>query len=263
MRTRVMEPLSSKQVDSLERLADQITGGSSERDHGIAWAMGEPIDVRRLLGDGPDDEGALLTCPLTPDTTLIWLYWEGVMGNSATRRLFTVRLPSDRELLVDDFDASLVTAVIGVIERADDRAHLRAFQAAIAGQHVDGPLWMGFPTEVDLAYGGIVLVDALAEALRSHTNLHDYLDEDSVPYWAGSADGDDTRRRTITALEEELAESADDAYAERLEQLLEQAESRPAWIWSTDAEVAQLLTAARRRGAFDPALRPSRHPGLL
>ena len=66
---------------------------------------------------------------------------------------------------------------------------------------------VGFPTEVDLAYGGIVLVDALAEALRSHTNLHDYLDEDNVPYWAGSADGDDTRRRTITALEEELAGS--------------------------------------------------------
>lgn len=244
----------------LEQLVDQIGAGSLERDHGIAWAKGKRTDVRKLLRDGPDDERTLFTCPLTPDETLISLYWEGAMGNSATRRLFTVRLPSDRELLLDDFDASPTTAVSGVIDRADSRAHLRAFQAAIAGRHVEDPLWVGFPTELELAFGGVVLLDALAEALRSFGHLHDYLDEDNVPYWVGDTDGDDSRRRTIIALEEELAESAADEYAEWVERLLEQAVSRPAWIWSTDAEVAQLLAAAANEEPPIPLYDPAGHP---
>ena len=260
MRARMTEPLSTTQVDLLEQLVDQIGAGSLERDHGIAWAKGKRTDVRKLLRDGPDDERTLFTCPLTPDETLISLYWEGAMGNSATRRLFTVRLPSDRELLLDDFDASPTTAVSGVIDRADSRAHLRAFQAAIAGRHVEDPLWVGFPTELELAFGGVVLLDALAEALRSFGHLHDYLDEDNVPYWVGDTDGDDSRRRTIIALEEELAESAADEYAEWVERLLEQAVSRPAWIWSTDAEVAQLLAAAANEEPPIPLYDPAGHP---
>ena len=225
--------------EPLERIADDIARKSRSRDHGIAWAKGEPTDLRTALARPSDDPSDARPCPVEPDTTLISLLWDGLMYGYAWLRLFTVELPSGRQLLVADYDPGACSYVLGVIDGRDDRAHLRAFQAVIAGDNAVDPLLVGFPSELELAFGGVVLVDALAQALRRFGHVREYLDDDT----AGSGADDDARVRTIAALEEELEEATGPEYADRLEQLLEQAESRPAWMWSFDEEVRAQLPA--------------------
>src|SRR5262245_57406985 len=102
---------TTTQLDLLEQLADRIAARSPERDHGIAWAAGKRTDLRSLLPDDPESDDS----PLAPDTTLISIYWNPSPAGDCERRLYTVELPSGRELLVDDFDVA-AREVIGVID---------------------------------------------------------------------------------------------------------------------------------------------------
>ena len=175
-----------------------------------------------------------------------------------TRRLFTVGCRQAASCSSTTSTPRCIASVIGVIDGADERAHLRAFQAAIAGERTSDPLLVGFPTEVDLAYGGVVLVDALAEALRSVASTRTSSIDD--PSTTGRRRiGDEAQAAHVTALEEELEEAGDDERADELEELLERAESSPAWLWATDVEVAQRTRGARRERAPIPLYAP---PGL-
>jgi hypothetical protein len=216
-------------VELLEQVADRIASATSERDCGIAWAEGKRTDLHELLEE-----------PFEPDQILIRLLWEGAMGMCAIRRLLTVKLPSGRELLVDDYDAAPFSQVIGVVDRDDDNAHLRAFQAAISGEQTEDPLLVGFPSELRLAFGGVVLLDALAEGLRRSPVAEEFLTDASVDWFVHGA-GDDAKQRLLTALEEDLQEPLDDEHADRAAELLEQAESTPAWLWVIEAEDAERI----------------------
>lgn len=239
-----MRPIDTTAVEVLEQLADRIASGGQGRDHGIAWAATNDTDLRRLLSGPPDDPGNLRRCPVEPGTELVWLLWEGAMGMCATYRLFTVELPSGRELLVNDDDQSPSSTVVGVIDEPDDRAHVRAFQAGISGEWTSDPLLVGWPSDARLAFGGVVLLDALAEALRRHSHVHEHLDSDNADDVVPGV-GDDPRQRLIEALEEELEEPVDEEHAARIRRQLETAESLPAWLWAIDDHDARQIAALK------------------
>jgi len=244
---------TSARVDLLERLADRIAADARERDHGIAWAKGDPTDLRRLLL-GLDEKSDY---PVEPDTVLISISWQPSMAGECARRLYTVELPSGRELLVDDFDVVPEINVIGVVERPEEHSHLRAVQAAISGEHTSEPLLVGFPDDVDIAFGGVVLVDALAEALRSSGYAAESLVE-SEHYWVEGI-GNEEKERLLTALQEELDEPADDDRSDQLEEMLERAESAPSWLWAIDSDDAERLEALAAESPAIPLYAP---PGI-
>src|SRR5262245_18760537 len=122
-RNEMTETTTSARLDALERLADEIVGRARKRDHGIAWTTGKRPDLRQLL-KGLEDED--LYFPVEPDRMLIWIYWNPSLAGDCARRLYTVELPSGREVLVDDFDVVPMSEVIGVIERPEAHSHLRA-----------------------------------------------------------------------------------------------------------------------------------------
>jgi hypothetical protein len=241
-------------AEPLERLADGIAGRSQKRDHGIAWAKSDPTDLRSLLPGPPADPNNLRHCPVEPDTTLVWALWENMAG-SVIHRLFTVKLPSGRELLVDDYDAPPYSHVIGVVDRDQDRAHLRAFQAAISGERTSEPLLPGFPSETRLAHVGVVLLDALAESLRRSPDAEEFLDEENTPSWANRA-GEEAKQRLITALEEELEEPGDGERADTIEELLDEAERLPAWLWAIDADDAERIARLKQERPPIPLYTP-------
>src|SRR6476661_4437583 len=105
MKGPMSETSTTTRFELLERLADTLAG-SGERDHGIAWAVGEPPDLPSLLPDRAADPQEDDDSAVEADTTLIWIYWEPSLAGCCRRRLFTVKLPSGRELLVDDFDVA-------------------------------------------------------------------------------------------------------------------------------------------------------------
>jgi hypothetical protein len=233
---------TTTQLDLLEQLADRIAARSPERDHGIAWAADTRTHLHSLLHDVPESDEN----PLEADTTLISIYWNPSLAGDCTRRLYTVELPSGRELLVDDFDVA-AREVIGVIDREDEHAHLRAFQAAISGEKTSEPLLTGFPDSTQLAFGGVVLVDAFGEALRRSSYAAEFIGESEF-YWITSV-GEDAKQRLIAALEEELEEPAADDRANELEEMLDTAESTPSWLWSIEDEDAERIAAFAEEGA--------------
>ena len=189
---------------------------------------------------GPDDDPQnQAACPVAADTTLISILWEPSMAGSRLRRLFTVKLPSGRELLVDDFELAPQSEVIGVIERKDEHAHVRAFQAAISGERTSEPLLTGFPDHVRLAYRGIVLIDAFAEALRMSSYAAESFRE-TEHYWIDSV-GVEAKQHLIAALEEELEEPAADGRAHELAEMLGHAEWTPSWLWAIEEDDAEWI----------------------
>jgi len=239
-----MTDTTTETTDCLERLADEICSATVERDHGIAWARGEALELRKVLPGVPSsDQMAWRFCPIEePDERLISLAWGKSPGGGSWNSLFTARLPSGRELLVDDNTAVPRSEVIGVIDRHHDHAHLRAFQAAISGERVKDPLFLGLPDAVSLLDSGIVFLDAYAQALQSSEVVASFLSDDSTeeldePEWA------ERRDHVVTALEEEIEEAADDEQAATLLRQLESASETDSWLWSLDPGDVDRITA--------------------
>ena len=204
-----------------------------------------PAERRRLRGRGRHDpdldllgtvDGRVLSSPA--------VHGEAALGPRTARRRLRRRAQ---------------TQVIGVIDREDDHAHLRAFQAAISGERTSEPLLTGFPDSTHLAFGGVVLVDALA---RGTTHARALPPSPSPrPSTTGSPVSDeDAKQRLVAALEEELEEPAGDDRAEELAEMLERAEWAPSWLWAIDADDAERIAALRRREPADRALRSARNP---
>jgi hypothetical protein len=224
----------------LEAVADEIVGRRRKLDHGIIWAKDGQPDLRHVFGTDPDSF-EWRYCPVEPDTVLIRLFWLGMM-NSSLRRLFTVMLPSGRELLVDDSDVFLKSSVIGVNTGGNEHAHLRAFQAAWSGEHAYPPMLDFVPYEIDLAFGGLLLLDAQASALRRGLSL-DHLWEEADTLYGGD-EGVDAQARFIQACEEELAENSGDATrSRRLDEVLDIAASLPTWMWLLDDDARARIAA--------------------
>ena len=173
------------------------------------------------------------------------LEWEGMMGVSSVIRVFTVDLPSGRELIITDLGFAPYAYVLGVIDGDDQHAHLRAFQATVSGEHIADPPLVGFPVEIDFAFGGVVLLDAVAKAFDDNGHLADSLEEEVCPSWA-LREGQTERAMLIEACEDIIEDDdASEAEIERATWILDEITWRPAWLWAIGSDDASRISAWR------------------
>lgn len=257
-----MTAIETTTAELLEQLADRITTSARKRDHGIAWTN-ERIDLRDLLPERPHPAHQLSPCPVDPETKLMRLEWEGMMGMSSIIRVFTVALSSGRELIVSDLDFAPATEVLGVIDGTDPHAHVRAFQAVVSGEHIADPPLVGFPVEVDFAFGGVVLLDAVAKAFDDNGHLGDNLEEEACPSWA-LQEGEDARATLIEACEDIIEDDdAGEAEIERATWILDEIAWRPAWLWAIGSDDASRISAWRDETPPIPLYSPPGVPESL